>query len=88
MSRESHPGTLKPSRAWLSSFAGTLTLAMSASTFLAFALGVLAPFITAELNLSRASMAATAIAMLRHVRGPRSDREQVPPAAPRKAGSR
>jgi predicted MFS family arabinose efflux permease len=51
-------GVLERPRSWLFAFAGTLTLAMGASTFLAFALGVLAPLITADLNLSRASFGA------------------------------
>jgi predicted MFS family arabinose efflux permease len=44
-------------------FASTLTLAMGASTFMAFALGVLAPLITADLELSRASFGALITAM-------------------------
>lgn len=58
MKRWSSLDMTQSGRAWLTGFTATLTLAMVASSFMPFALGALAPFITVDLGLSRASFGA------------------------------
>lgn len=58
MSDAADQTAVEPSRVWLSAFAGTLTLAMGTSSFMAFALGALASLITVDLGLSRSSFGA------------------------------
>ena len=50
------PAADQQSRRWRVAFTATLLLAMTAGTMMQFVLGVLAPFITADLGLSRAQL--------------------------------